>query len=71
MTTAPAQTVRLTVAQATLRFLVNQYSERDGVEQRLLGGFDEQRDVELCAEIGVRWIATNHPADVRDWLVTV
>ncbi len=32
---------------------------------------DEQRDVELCAEIGVRWIATNHPADVRDWLVTV
>lgn len=32
---------------------------------------DEQRDVAMCAEIGVRWIATNHPADVRDWLVTV
>jgi 3D-(3,5/4)-trihydroxycyclohexane-1,2-dione acylhydrolase (decyclizing) len=29
-------TVRLTVAQATIRFLANQYSERDGLEQRLL-----------------------------------
>ena len=28
-------TVRLTVAQATIRFLSNQYSERDGVEHRL------------------------------------
>lgn len=32
---------------------------------------DEQSDVAMCAEIGVRWIATNHPANVRDWLVTV
>ncbi len=32
---------------------------------------DEQVDVQLCADIGVRWIATNHPAQVRDWLVTV
>lgn len=32
------QTVRLTAAQATIRFLVNQYSERDGVEQRLIAG---------------------------------
>lgn len=32
------ETVRLTVAQATVRFLANQYSERDGVEQRLLPG---------------------------------
>ncbi len=31
-------TVRLTVAQATVRFLAAQYSERDGVEQRLLAG---------------------------------
>ena len=31
----------------------------------------EQSDVALCADIGVRWIATNRPADVRDWLVTV
>lgn len=31
-------TVRLTVGQATIRFLVNQYSERDGVEQRLIAG---------------------------------
>lgn len=31
-------TVRLTVAQATIRFLVNQYTERDGVEQRLIAG---------------------------------
>ncbi len=38
MSTSPAQTVRLTVAQATIRFLVNQYSERDGVEQRLIAG---------------------------------
>ncbi|MGA4507770.1 3D-(3,5/4)-trihydroxycyclohexane-1,2-dione acylhydrolase (decyclizing) [Propionibacteriaceae bacterium G1746] len=31
-------TVTLTVAQATIRFLSNQYSERDGVEQRLIPG---------------------------------
>ena len=31
-------TVRLTVAQAVVRFLANQYSERDGVEQRLITG---------------------------------
>src|SRR6266566_5352656 len=29
-------TVRLTVAQALVRFLANQYSERDGVERRLV-----------------------------------
>lgn len=32
------QTVRLTVAQAVVKFLANQYSERDGVEQRLIAG---------------------------------
>lgn len=32
------QTVRLTVAQAVVRFLANQYSERDGEEQRLFAG---------------------------------
>ncbi|MEZ5212276.1 MULTISPECIES: glycerophosphodiester phosphodiesterase family protein [unclassified Gordonia (in: high G+C Gram-positive bacteria)] len=32
---------------------------------------DERSDVQLCADLGVRWIATNHPAQVRDWLVTV
>ena len=31
-------TVRLTVAQATVRFLAAQYSERDGVRQRLIPG---------------------------------
>ncbi|HET6752512.1 MAG TPA: 3D-(3,5/4)-trihydroxycyclohexane-1,2-dione acylhydrolase (decyclizing) [Jiangellaceae bacterium] len=31
-------TRRLTVAQAVVRFLANQYSERDGVEQRLIAG---------------------------------
>ncbi|WP_054952345.1 3D-(3,5/4)-trihydroxycyclohexane-1,2-dione acylhydrolase (decyclizing) [Flaviflexus massiliensis] len=31
-------TVRLTVAQATIRFLINQYSERDGIEQRFFAG---------------------------------
>lgn len=31
-------TVRLTVAQAVVRFLTMQYSERDGVEQRLIAG---------------------------------
>ncbi len=31
-------TVDLTVAQATIRFLSNQYSERDGVERRLIPG---------------------------------
>ncbi|QOQ39594.1 3D-(3,5/4)-trihydroxycyclohexane-1,2-dione acylhydrolase (decyclizing) [Trueperella pecoris] len=30
--------VRLTVAQATIRFLINQYTESDGVEQRLIVG---------------------------------
>jgi 3D-(3,5/4)-trihydroxycyclohexane-1,2-dione acylhydrolase (decyclizing) len=32
------ETVRLTVAQAVVRFLANQYSERDGVERRLIPG---------------------------------
>ena len=32
------QTVRLTVAQAVVRFLANQWSERDGQEQRLFAG---------------------------------
>ena len=32
------QTVRLTTAQALVKFLANQYSERDGVEQRLVTG---------------------------------
>src|SRR5258705_115526 len=31
-------TVRLTVAQALVRFLANQYSERDGVQHRLIPG---------------------------------
>ena len=31
-------TVRLTVAQALVRFLANQYSERDGTRQRLIPG---------------------------------
>lgn len=31
-------TIRLTVAQAVVRFLSQQYSERDGVEQRLIPG---------------------------------
>src|SRR4051794_23898749 len=31
-------TIRLTVAQAVVRFLANQYSERDGVERRLITG---------------------------------
>jgi 3D-(3,5/4)-trihydroxycyclohexane-1,2-dione acylhydrolase (decyclizing) len=31
-------TIRLTVAQATIRFLARQYSERDGVERRLISG---------------------------------
>ncbi|MBI5028231.1 MAG: 3D-(3,5/4)-trihydroxycyclohexane-1,2-dione acylhydrolase (decyclizing), partial [Actinobacteria bacterium] len=32
------QTVRLTVAQAVVKFLANQYTERDGVEQKLFAG---------------------------------
>jgi 3D-(3,5/4)-trihydroxycyclohexane-1,2-dione acylhydrolase (decyclizing) len=35
---AYSATIRLTTAQATIRFLTNQYSERDGVEQRLIAG---------------------------------
>ncbi len=34
----PAQRVRLTVAQALVRFLAVQYSESDGVEQKLFAG---------------------------------
>jgi 3D-(3,5/4)-trihydroxycyclohexane-1,2-dione acylhydrolase (decyclizing) len=37
-TGASGKTVRLTVAQAVVRFLANQYSERDGVERRLVPG---------------------------------
>ena len=37
-THAMTQTVRLTTAQALVKFLANQYSERDGVEQRLVAG---------------------------------
>ncbi|MEU5157088.1 3D-(3,5/4)-trihydroxycyclohexane-1,2-dione acylhydrolase (decyclizing) [Glycomyces sp. NPDC021274] len=36
--TVPAATVRLTTAQALVRFLAAQYSERDGDEQRLIPG---------------------------------
>ncbi|MDO5049078.1 MAG: 3D-(3,5/4)-trihydroxycyclohexane-1,2-dione acylhydrolase (decyclizing) [Actinomycetaceae bacterium] len=32
------ETVRLTVGQATIRFLVNQFVERDGQEERLIAG---------------------------------
>ncbi|WP_433505590.1 3D-(3,5/4)-trihydroxycyclohexane-1,2-dione acylhydrolase (decyclizing) [Pseudonocardia halophobica] len=35
---AASSTVRLTVAQATVKFLAAQYSERDGVEQKLFAG---------------------------------
>jgi 3D-(3,5/4)-trihydroxycyclohexane-1,2-dione acylhydrolase (decyclizing) len=38
MNSNPVPTVRLTVAQATIRFLINQYSERDGVERRFVTG---------------------------------
>ena len=31
-------TIRLTMAQAAIRFLQNQYTERDGVEQRFFAG---------------------------------
>jgi len=34
----PETTVRLTVAQAMVRLLSVQYSESDGVEQKLFGG---------------------------------
>lgn len=35
---AASQTVRLTMAQAVIKFLKNQYSERDGVEQPFFAG---------------------------------
>ncbi|WP_226346819.1 3D-(3,5/4)-trihydroxycyclohexane-1,2-dione acylhydrolase (decyclizing) [Agilicoccus flavus] len=38
MTSQQSSTVRLTVAQALVRFLAAQYSERDGREQRLIPG---------------------------------
>src|SRR5688572_27024801 len=33
-----AQTIRLTVGQAIVRFLQQQYTERDGIEQRFIQG---------------------------------
>lgn len=33
-----SETVRLTVGQAVIRFLVNQYTDRDGEQQRLIAG---------------------------------
>jgi 3D-(3,5/4)-trihydroxycyclohexane-1,2-dione acylhydrolase (decyclizing) len=36
--TSGSSTIRLTVAQATVKFLAAQYSERDGVRQRLIAG---------------------------------
>ena len=38
MTEHAAETVRLTVAQAVVRFLSHQWSERDGQRQRLFAG---------------------------------
>ena len=38
MTANPATTVRLTVAQAVVRFLANQWTERDGQRQKLFAG---------------------------------
>ena len=38
MTSSGSRTVRLTVGQALVRFLAAQYSERDGVERRLVPG---------------------------------
>jgi 3D-(3,5/4)-trihydroxycyclohexane-1,2-dione acylhydrolase (decyclizing) len=38
VTVSTPQTVRLTTAQALVRFLANQFSERDGVERRLIHG---------------------------------
>ncbi|GAB2918879.1 glycerophosphodiester phosphodiesterase [Rhodococcus aerolatus] len=29
---------------------------------------DDRADVELCRELGVEWVATNHPRTVRGWL---
>ena len=29
---------------------------------------DAPEDVALCRELGVRWVATNRPLEVRDWL---
>lgn len=29
---------------------------------------DDRADVELCRELGVEWLATNHPRTVRGWL---
>ena len=37
-TAASSNTCRLTVAQAIVRFLASQYSERDGAEKRLIAG---------------------------------
>src|SRR5471032_201008 len=36
--TPVSQTIRLTVAQAVVKFLARQYSERDGVQRRLIEG---------------------------------
>jgi len=44
-TAASSNTCRLTVAQAIVRFLANQYSERDGAEKRLIADALAFRDM--------------------------
>ena len=39
-----SDTIRLTVAQATVEFLANQWSERDGERQKLFADYRRQAD---------------------------
>jgi glycerophosphoryl diester phosphodiesterase len=29
---------------------------------------DKQADVTFCRDVGVNWVATNHPDRTREWL---
>jgi hypothetical protein len=51
--------MRLTVAQAVVKFLGAQYSESHGVEQKLLGGVQQRRPPELSTS--PRWTRSSTP----------
>ncbi|MFF5338418.1 3D-(3,5/4)-trihydroxycyclohexane-1,2-dione acylhydrolase (decyclizing) [Streptomyces sp. NPDC013181] len=68
MTTAPRATVRLTVSQATVRFLAAQWSERDGQRSPLFAGVLGIFGHGNVAGIGQALLEHEHEADGRPGL---
>lgn len=53
-----AETTRMTVAQAIVKFLDNQYVSMDGVETKFVEGFSQSLDMVLQLDLVKRWIPT-------------